>query len=95
MIPFEKKQSAEMYELLLKRINNFLGCDPYPPKTLETSMDELVYLGGGYWRLIPLFDLDETRLRGVILVNPDYTGPQIKSIEQTYCLLNHIEWKEI
>ena len=51
------------------------------------------YLGGGYWRAYPLTNLQNRKIVGFRLSNPDRTPQEIKLVEQALEILSIRMWK--
>ncbi len=66
----------------------------------EPRDDSEIYLGGGFWRMVPVWDEDsdsddlDKLLLGIRLVNPDKTPDEIATVERGLCILEHLEYEE-
>lgn len=52
----------------------------------ENPQDDLIYIGGGYWRAAMVRD-DSDRIIGCRLINPDRTPDEIQTVERAVCVL--------
>lgn len=51
--------------------------------------DEVVYLGSGYWRCVPVYSTSarEDRFLGIRLINPSRTNEEIDIVERAFWLI--------
>lgn len=66
------------------------GAEYLTREAIESSGDGAIYLGGGYWRAIPVWDADD-QLFGVRLINPDRTAEECAAVERGIAILRHLQ----